>query len=459
MRSLVFGLGLLAVLACAPLVLASESGASAGHSGATTFLWIAVVLIAAKLSSLVERFGQPSVFGELVIGVVLGNLALLGVHNFDSLKHDSIIAFLAELGVVILLFQIGLETNVKDMAKVGARAFSVACLGVAVPFILGYLIGPYLLPGLSANAYIFLGVTLTATSVGITARVFHDLGKLQTIEAQIVFGAAVIDDVLGLILLAVVSAIVTVGSAPISTILFITVKAFAFLVGAIMIGQFMAPRLGQIFAKIHTGVGMKFTMAISFGLVLAFLANKIGLAPIVGAFAAGLVLDPVHFRNFKDANVVHDVKDAVAGASPDVKEKVFLAIEQYSHRHIEELVEPVGLFLVPIFFVMTGVNVKLEAMFDPKILLTALGITFVAFVGKIVSGLVAGKVNKWIVGFGMVPRGEVGLIFAVMGKSLGVFNDAVFSVIVIVIILTTMLTPPILTSLLKRSGRSIPTTR
>jgi Kef-type K+ transport system membrane component KefB len=121
MCSLVFGLGLLAVLACAPLVFASESGSSAINSGATTFLWIAVVLIAAKLSSLVERFGQLSVLGELVIGVVLGNLALLGVHIFDPLKHDAIIAFLAELGVFILLFQIGLESNVKDMAKVGVR--------------------------------------------------------------------------------------------------------------------------------------------------------------------------------------------------------------------------------------------------------------------------------------------------------------------------------------------------
>jgi Kef-type K+ transport system membrane component KefB len=141
-------------------------------------------------------------------------------------------------------------------------------------------------------------VTLTATSVGITARVFRDLGKLQTREAQIVFGAAVIDDVLGLIILAVFSAIVTAGSAPISTILFITVKAVAFFVGAIMVGQFIAPRLGQIFAKIHTGVGMKFTVAISFCLVLAFFANKIGMAPIMSAFAAGLVLDPVYFSLF-----------------------------------------------------------------------------------------------------------------------------------------------------------------
>src|SRR3989344_2487559 len=169
-----------------------------GHgSAATIFLWIAIILLAAKISSLIERFGQPSVLGELVIGVILGNLVLLGIGVFEPLKADLIIAFLAELGVVILLFQIGLESNISRMREVGIKALLVACVGVAVPFILGtYIVGPYLLPGQPFSAYLFIGATLTATSVGITARVFRDLGKLQSREAQIVLGAAVIDDVL-----------------------------------------------------------------------------------------------------------------------------------------------------------------------------------------------------------------------------------------------------------------------
>ena len=180
------------------------------HVFATTFLWIAVILIIAKTSSFIERIGQPPVLGELIAGVVVGNLALLGINVFEPIKRDPIIAFLAELGVVILLFQIGLESNIQKMRAVGMRAFLVAIVGVIAPFILGtYVAGPLLLPSLNFNAYLFLGATLTATSVGITARVFRDLGKLQTKEAQIVLGAAVIDDVLGLVILGVISAIFT----------------------------------------------------------------------------------------------------------------------------------------------------------------------------------------------------------------------------------------------------------
>lgn len=431
---------------------ASSDSAGAGeHSAALTFLWIAVILIMAKISSLVEKLGQPSVLGELVIGVIMGNLALLGIAIFEPIKHDVIIAFLSELGVVVLLFQIGLESNIQKMKQVGVRAFLVACVGVVAPFVLGtYLVGPWVLPGLSSTAYLFLGAALTATSVGITARVFQDLKKLQIPEAQIVLGAAVIDDVLGLIILAIVSAIATIGSVSLGMIGWITAKAILFLVGSIVIGQLVAPLLGRAFAKIHTGVGMKFTLAISFGLVFAYLAQKIGLAPIVGAFAAGLILDPVHFSYFKDPHVVNDVKDAADSLDDTAKNQILHAIEPHAERHVEDLIQPLGMFLVPIFFVVTGMNVKLETMFNLPIMLTALAITAVAFVGKIVSGLVAGKVNKYIVGFGMIPRGEVGLIFAMIGKSLNVISDEIFSVIIIMVILTTLLTPPILTYLLKK---------
>lgn len=437
-------------LVFAPAVYASASE-STGHSAAITFLWIALILIMAKLSSLVEKVGQPSVLGELVIGVIMGNLALLGFNFFEPIKQDPIITFFSELGVVILLFQIGLESNINKMKKVGLRAFLVACVGVVIPFVLGtYFVGPLLLPGLSSNAYLFLGASLTATSVGITARVFRDLKKLHIPEAQIVLGAAVIDDVLGLIILAIVSAIATLGSVSIGMISLISAKAILFLVFSIIGGQLLAPRLNKLFSKINTGVGMKFTLAISFGLVFSYLAQKIGLAPIVGAFAAGLILDPVHFSYFKDHHLVKDVKTAIEKLDKNSKDKIESIIKPHADRHIEDLIEPLGLFFVPIFFVVTGMNVKLETMFDLPILLMALGITLVAFVSKILAGLVAGNVNKYIVGFGMVPRGEVGLIFAMIGKSLNIIDDRIFSIIIIMVILTTLLTPPILTVLLRK---------
>lgn len=420
-----------------------------------TLLFIAIMLLAAKLSSLVERIGQPAVLGEMLIGLVLGNLALAGITIFEPIKENEIIHFMAELGVIILLFQVGLESNVRDMSRVGVAAFAVAVVGVVLPMALGaYLVGPLLLPGLSTNAYLFLGSILAATSVGITARVFRDLGTLQSREAQIVLGAAVIDDVLGLIVLAVVSAIVTVGSVSLLDVGRIIGTAVLFLAGAIVIGQIVATQLGRGLALINTGTGMKLTLALAFCLVCAYLAELVGLAPIVGAFAAGLVLDAVHFHSFDKPRFVKDVEEATAGAGPQVKAKVDKVIDHYTDKHVEELIEPVGTLLVPLFFVLTGMRVSLASLFDVQILLLALGLTVAAFAGKIAAGLAAGKVNKWIVGWGMVPRGEVGLIFAATGLSLGVLDERIFSMVVIVIMLTTLLTPPILTIVVRRSQRA-----
>lgn len=419
-----------------------------------TLLWIAVILFAARITLLIERWGQPPVLGELLAGVVLGNLGLLGIHVLEPIHESAVMAFLAELGVVILLFQVGLESNIHEMGRVGLRALLVACVGVVVPFVLGtYVAGPLLLPGLSTYAYLFLGATLTATSVGITARVFQDLKILRSAEAQIVLGAAVLDDVLGLIILAVVSAIVTAGELAISDIGWITVKAVAFLVGAIVIGQLVAPWFGRGLSMIHTGKGMKLTLALCFGLICAYLADRIGLAPIVGAFAAGLVLDPVHFRHFQDPEVVDELRAELDEVNGGVKARLLTVIDRHANRHVADILEPIGNFLVPIFFVLTGMSVQLETLFNPRVLLVALGITVIAFIGKAVAGLVAGPVNKSLVGWGMVPRGEVGLIFAATGQRLGIVTPAVFGVIVIVVILSTLLTPPILTYLVRRQHK------
>lgn len=451
-RKVSLGLAIAAAgLVFAPAAFAFDGTAPEPTPG-TIFLWLVIILLLGKLTRFVERYGQPPVLGELVVGVILGNLVLLGVNWFEPIKFDSRINFLAQLGVVILLFQVGLDTNIQEMSKVGARAFLVACVGVITPFFLAtWVFGPRLLPGLPTNTYIFLGATLTATSVGITARVFKDLSALRTREAQIVLGAAVIDDVLGLIILAVVTAMVTVGSIDPLTVIAISAKAILFLAGAVMLGALIATPLGRLFSKIHTGIGMKFTLAICFGLLTAFIAEQVGLAPIIGAFAAGLVIDPKHFRYFEEAETVAEIRSSLADASPIVKAHILPILESNATRHIDHLIDPLGHFLVPIFFVLTGMGVRLDVLFNLNILAVALAITAIGVVGKLVAGLAAGNVNKLIVGWGMVPRGEVELIFAATAKSLGVFSDEIFSMIVIVIILSTFLAPPILSFIIKRT--------
>jgi len=425
---------------------------------AITFLAVGLLLIAAKAAGLIERVGQPAVLGELLIGVAIGNLYLLGMPGLDPLvqQHligNEILRFLAELGVVILLFQIGLESEISTMRKVGIPALVVATIGVVAPFVLGtWVIGPLLLPELTFNGHLFVGATLTATSVGITGRVFQDLNVLRSREAQIVLGAAVIDDVMGLIILAVVSAIVTAGSVGTLDVVWITTKAFLFLAGALVLGHYAAPRFGAMFSAIQTGTGMKVAVLVATCLTFAWAAWAIGLAPIVGAFAAGLVLDDVQFKGFAEPKLVREIREATPDLTGPQRAKLDGVLARHEKHGLQELMEPVGHLLVPLFFVYTGMQVRLETLFDPHILLVGLAITLVAFAGKLVAGLGAGAVRKWVVGWGMAPRGEVGLIFAVAGKALGVVPDNVFSMIIVVVILTTLLTPPILVATIKRSG-------
>lgn len=431
--------------------LAPAAHAAAKEGAGETFLWLAVILLAANVAAgTMERFRLPGVLGELLVGIVLGNLALVGITTLDALKQDAIIAFIAELGVVILLFQIGLESSLKQMRQVGARAFAVAIVGIVVPFVLGaFIVGPWLLPGLHFNAYLFLGATLCATSVGITGRVFHDLGKLATREAQIVLGAAVIDDVLGLVILAVVTSLVREGSISAFAIALLIVEATVFLAGSITIGRLIAPWLSRALARVHAGVAMKLALIIGVCLVMAWLAQLIGLAPIVGAFAAGLMLEPVFLSDFEDPDIVRELRPLVQEANDARAAHIKRVLEDHSGHHHHHLLEPLGFFFVPVFFVHTGMQVQLASFFDGATLLIALGVSAAAFVGKVISGYAAGEVHRSVVGWGMVPRGEVGLIFAMVGNQLGVVSEQMFSVIIIMVILTTLVTPLVLMRLLR----------
>ncbi len=443
--------------------VAEEAGhaAESGHGSRaiTLIFFLFVMLMFARIGALMERIGQPAVLGELLMGVLLGALAFApGLGFINDLKGEEFIALIAEIGVIILLFRTGLESNLREMKSVGVKALLVAIVGVVLPFVGGYFAAKLLIPGLENSAYLFIGATLTATSVGITARVFKDLNYLSAKEAKIVLGAAVFDDILGLLILAVVAGIVSGGNVSAGEIAWISTKAFLFLVISIALGQLLAKRIGKAFSKIHSGVGMKMALALLFCGVYAYGAAVLaGLAPIVGAFAAGLVLDPLHFDDFVAPAISKKLRGwagKLKGDDDDTRE-VMAEMEETAHEeehmHVENLVEQVGWFFMPIFFVYTGLQVNLETFLDPKVLGIGLVVTAVAFVGKILAGWVTGKgVNHAIVGFGMIPRGEVGLIFANVGKQLGVVDDKTFSIVVIMVVLSTLLTPPILGVLIKR---------
>jgi len=441
--------GALVPLALFPLPALAAGGGAVGEN----LLWLALILMSARLfAPLAQRVGFPAVLGELLLGVFLGNLSLLGVGLFETIAKDPIIAFIAELGVIVLLLQIGLETRLADLVKVGARATAVGCIGIAVPFALGaFVVGPWLLPGQAQNTYLFLGATLAATSVGITGRVFRDLGKLGTPAARIVLGAAVIDDVLGLVILAVVTSLVEAGSVSVGEVGRIVLEAVGFLAGSIWVGRKIAPHSSRWLARLDAGPSMLFAQVLATALALAWLAHAIGLAPIIGAFAAGLLFEPLFLKDFETPRIVQEIEPVMRDPeSRPLMDRLLPILQKHAGHQHEHMIEPIGYFFVPVFFVLTGMQVDLATLADPRIVAIALGVTGAAVVGKLAAGVFAGTAGKWIVGWGMVPRGEVGLIFAMVGKQLGVMDEAMFSVIVIMVILTTLITPPVLTWLLRR---------
>jgi Kef-type K+ transport system membrane component KefB len=394
---------------------------------AAVALWLAVILVTAKLGGdLAVRAGQPAVLGELIGGIVLGNLSLAGVSAFVGIQTDPSLEMLARIGALILLFEVGLESTVAEMLGVGISAMLVATAGVVAPFALGWGVGAWLLPEHSSYVHAFLGATLTATSVGITARVLKDLGRSQSSEARIILGAAVIDDVLGLVVLAAVSGIVvaadTGGNLSYGAITAILGKAIAFLAGSLVLGVYLSPKIFRLAAALRSG-GVLLAVGLSSCFLLAWLANAIGLASIVGAFAAGLILEALHSAIF------------VERGEPG----------------LPELVHPISGFLVPVFFVVMGARADLRAFTEPTIVGLATALTIAAIAGKqACSAAVIGRgIDRLSIGIGMVPRGEVGLIFANMGLALSVHGERIidastYSALVVMIVVTTVITPPAL---------------
>lgn len=407
-------------------------------------LSLVVIYLASKVGEEIsKRLDFPPVLGSLIAGVLVGvsalnlivfpeggisasdsNLmnALQWVNNLSPAgltyvfeSQSEVISVLAEIGVIILLFEIGLESNLQSLKAVGIQATIVACVGVAVPFAAG-TVGLMTIFNVPAIPAIFAGAALTATSIGITSKVLSELGQLQSKEGQIIVGAAVIDDILGIIVLAVVASLAKTGEIDVFNVVYLIFGATAFLVGAVLLGNLFNSTFTKIVEKLETR-GSVIIPAFIFAFFMAFIGNAIHLEAILGAFAAGLVLDETDASN-----------------------------------ELDELIKPIADILVPIFFVTVGARADLRVL-NPAIpenregLLIAVFLIAVAIIGKIVTGwAVFGQpgINRWAIGVGMIPRGEVGLVFAGIGSASGVLSKPLEVSIIIMVILTTFLAPPFL---------------
>lgn len=406
----------------------AAAAAGGGHAALEAVLFgVAGLVVAARMGGiLAERAGLPAVLGELLVGIGLGNLlpSLLALPGVGDIRSHPAVSLLATLGVLVLLFEVGLETDLRAFAGVGPSAVLVAVVGVVVPFALGWGVAAWLTPASSGLAHVFVGATLTATSVGITVRVLKDLGALSTREGQTILGAAVLDDVLGLVVLAVVGGAVQgagTGASGFSVEMAaaILVKAALFLAVTVVLGMWLSRPIARAVARAGRP-GLFLTIGLALCFTLAHVAELIGLAGIIGAFAAGLLLDPYG----------EDVR-----GRPD-------------EAPLRELLHPIAGLFVPLFFVLMGLQVDAGALANPSALALGAALTAAAIAGKLACalGVVGRGIRRVPVAFGMLPRGEVGLIFASVGSTLAVagaplLDPATFSSIIIMVLVTTLIAP------------------
>ncbi|WP_202912883.1 cation:proton antiporter [Deinococcus kurensis] len=404
--------------AALPLGVLLSGGALAASSAGTADLLFGlfwVVLAAAVFGTVASKLGVPAVVGQVLAGILIGPSVL------NLVRPDEFLLSLAELGAVFLLFMVGLETRFRDLLSVGKEALLVAVLGIVFPLALGFGFG--LWQGQENVSALFVGTALVATSVGITAKVLQEMGVLDARFAQVILGAAVIDDILGLTLLAVVSGLgagESMSAGQVGLILGLSVGfvALVLALGIPLIRRFQ-PRLRNL------SLSRMFNVAIVVGLGVAALSTVAGLAPIIGAFLAGMVLA--------------EVKDEV---------------------EFESKVHALESFLAPVFFVAVGLQLDLGVLGNTTVIVAGLILTVLAVIGKVAGGLLGarsmGGRQSLLVGVGMVPRGEVGLIVASLGLAAGVIGKQVYAEVLLMVLLTTVLAPLVLRALAPRPERDVP---
>lgn len=433
-----------------PLLATATESESSPFVLAGVLLSLVVIYLASTIGAeLCVRLNMPPVLGQLLGGLVVGISAFhllvfpdSGGDSSNSLmmtflqatgglsldgaaatfQTDSeVLSTLAEIGVVILLFEIGLESNLDALLRVGFQAAIVAVVGVVTPFV-GGTFGLIFFFGVPTIPAIFAGAALTATSIGITAKVLAELEYLNRKEGQIILGAAVLDDVLGIIILAVVASLAKTGEVELTNVVYLVVSAGLFLVGAIVLGRFLNPSFVWIVNELKSR-GQLLLPALIFAFVLSYIATVIKLEAILGAFTAGLIL-----------------------------------AETNKCRELKQQVLPIADMLVPIFFVVVSAKTNIGVL-NPAIpdnregLIMAAFLILVAILGKVVTGFTVfgqPEINRLAIGVGMIPRGEVGLVFAGIGTASGVLSGPLNAAIIMMVILTTFLAPPLLQAVFQK---------
>ncbi|CUT17323.1 MULTISPECIES: cation:proton antiporter [Candidatus Ichthyocystis] len=443
------------------LMIFSPSVMAAGDSkNILSFMTMALLLLITQLlASFVGKFRLPSVSAEMFVGICLGNFSLLGINLPDAIQNfgkDPMVLFLSDIGLVMLLFEIGLHFDPKTLKSSGVDSFVVAFLGAMFAVVLSVaFIGPVFLPKEGLESWLFIGAALAATSIAVMSRIFSDFGLVHTIESRIILGAALFDDIFGFALLGALAELVDGGEVSYMGILSSLGSAFAFLGACFLIGRPIVKVIVNLIAKkVDNSHAMALVILISLAFVGSYFASYFGLAPIVGAFAAGLMLGEDNLLVFSDEKAVQMINDylKVIKSESDSLSFKYLEDRLVSARKEQflSLIFPLKKIFLPLFFIVVGTELNVGIFFEKRNVFLVLVILALAIVSKLLSAIFLRCADRWIVGWGMVPRGEVGLIFLAAGRAYGVIVDPYFSILVAVVIVTTIVSPWVLSLLLHK---------
>lgn len=410
------------------------------------FLWLVIFILISRSFSIVKKFGLPLVVGEIIAGVILGDLHLIGVNiaNIQNAQDNSIIKFMAELGAIILMFEIGIESKFSDLKYHFRPAILVALSGTAFTFLGGFLVSYFLITNSTLQLNLLMGTICAATATGISAKTFKDMKLIRTKEVQLVLVASIIDELLSIIGFAVISAMIIEHSINLHSLSISMLQVGGFFFFAFVFGRWITPVFTLWSTKIHAGINMKLGVLLIICLFFAWLSGILGLATFVGSFIAGLMLEQVYFKSFSISPFIRQLRTMSSKIEdPKLKYHMNHVIDKHEERTLEELLKPISYLFVPVFFIYIGMLLDIEQLFKWQTLLMVAVLLTVSFIGRILSGhMTDGKdLNKSIIGLGMTPIGEAGLIFATFGKNLGIVSDQVFTAIISTLVVASILTP------------------
>lgn len=418
------------------------------------YLWLALSIAMSRGFTIVNKIGLPIITAEILAGMLLGNLDAFGINIFYHMYDNEIIKFMAELGAMILMFEIGLETRLSEITSKIGSGLKLALIGTILTFAGGYLATHLIYPEATNISCILVGLICAATATGISGKVFKDMKILNTIEVKTVLTASLIDEIISILCFAILSGVFITGKVNLNEFILATTKTALFLLLSISIGGRLMPLLVKWAVKIHAGISMKIGILFLICTFYSWLASVLGLPSVIGAFIAGIIINPEYFKNFSQSKVLRDLKH-IATNTTDIhtRELIHKTVIHQEEKSLDELIKPLSNIFVPIFFTYIGLIFDYSALNNLHVLIFSFILILTSLFGRFITGFSEkGNLNKYVIGLGITPIGEAGLIFTIIGRDLKLLNEDMVASIILALIIISILSPILLKLAIKKKS-------